>query len=92
VNYLAVKDLKKTRELWRLLEAEKELIITRDGKPCAVLVGISPEMAHDSISEIRRGLFSLAVRKARQAAQDSPVSGREIEKEVAAGRAERGVS
>ncbi len=92
MNYLAVKDLKKTRELWRLLEAEKELIITRDGKPCAVLVGISPEMVHDSVSEIRRGLFSLAVRKARQAAQDSAVSGRDVEKEIAAGRAERGAS
>ncbi|MGB2821849.1 MAG: hypothetical protein WBF17_12770 [Phycisphaerae bacterium] len=83
---------RKTREIWRLLEAQKELIITRDGKPCAVLVGISPEMAHDSISEIRRGLFSLAVRKARQAAQDGPISPSEVGSEIAASRTERGVS
>jgi hypothetical protein len=92
MNYLAVKDLKKTRELWRLLAAEKELIVTRDGKPCAVLVEVSPETAHDSIGEIRRALFSLAVRKARQAARRQRVSAKEIDREIAASRAERGVS
>ena len=90
MDYLAVKDLKKTRELWRLLAAEKELIITRDGKPCAVLVGISPETAHESVSEIRRGLFSLAVRRARRVAADDGVGTTEIEKEIAASRSGRG--
>jgi len=92
MNYLAVKDLKKTREMWEMLQRERQLIITRDGKPCAVLVGVSPEMADESVRAIRRALFSLAVQKAREAARAEPISDEELEKEITASRAERGTS
>ena len=36
MDYLAVKDLKKTRELWAKLASERELVITKDGKPSAL--------------------------------------------------------
>ena len=92
MDYIAVKDLKKTRELWKRLAEEKEMVITRDGKPRAVLVEISPGQVQESIREIRRGLFSLAVRNARRKAQSSPPTSREIAAEVSKSRKERGIS
>lgn len=89
MNYVTVKDLKKTRELWRRLDQEKELVVTRDGLPCAVIVGLSPDRVEESVSEIRRGLFSVAVQKARQAGQAAPLSRTDIDREIAASRAAR---
>ena len=43
MHYLAAKDLKKTRELWQKLADERELVITRDGKPSALMISVSPE-------------------------------------------------
>ena len=49
MDYLAVKDLKKTKDLWERLAAEKELVITRDGKPSALMISFSPETLDDSL-------------------------------------------
>ena len=61
MDQLAVKDLKKTRELWEKLAREKELVITRDGKPSALLICVSPETVEQSRRKIRRALFPAAV-------------------------------
>ena len=91
MDYITVKDMRKTRELWRLLDREKELVVTRDGLPCAVLVGVRPERVEESVHEIRRGLFSVAVRKARQAAKDSPLSRDDVQREIDASRTAMGL-
>ena len=69
MDYLAVKDLKKTRELWEKLASERELVITRDGKPLAMMISISPETVEESLAEIRRALFSAAIRRVRKRAE-----------------------
>ena len=69
MDYLAVKDLKKTRDLWQKLDRERELIITRDGKPSALMISVSPETVDDALREIRRALFSAAVGRARKQAE-----------------------
>jgi len=48
MDYLAVKDLKKTRELWQKLEEERELVITRDGRPSALIISVTPETVDDA--------------------------------------------
>ena len=69
MDYLAVKDLKKTRELWEKLAIERELVITRDGKPSALMISISPETVEESLREIRRALLSVAVNQVRKRAE-----------------------
>ena len=69
MDYLAVKDLKKTKELWEKLASEREMVITRDGKPSALMISISPETVEDSLREIRRALFSAAVSRVRKRAE-----------------------
>ncbi|MDA3940440.1 MAG: hypothetical protein PF693_14215 [Spirochaetia bacterium] len=79
MNYLAVKDLKKTRELWNNLEIEKELIITRDGKPSAIMVSITPEIVEESLIEIRKALFSISLSRTRKKGSLNPITYKEIE-------------
>ena len=69
MDYLAVKDLKKTRELWEKLANERELVITKDGKPSALMISVSPETLEESLREIRRTLFAAAVSRVRKRAE-----------------------
>lgn len=89
MTYLTVKDLKQTRNLWRQLSAERELVITRDGKPCAILVEVNADSCDESLAEIRRGLFSSAVSRIRRNATNQPISSEEIDAVIAESRKER---
>ncbi len=91
MNYLAVKDLKKTRELWSSLETEKELIITRDGKPSAIMVSITPEIAEESLIEIRKALFSISLSRTRKKGNLKPITNREIDSIISESRESRGL-
>lgn len=92
MGYLTVKDLKQTRNLWRQLNAERELVITRDGKPCAILVEVNAESCDESLAEIRRSLFSAAVSRVRRHAVDRPIGDGDVEAAIAASRRERGIA
>ena len=66
MTYVAVKDLKQSRQLWAKLSASRELVVTRDGRPCAILVGVDGDDVEDSLAAIRRAMFSAAVTRARR--------------------------
>ena len=73
MHYLAAKDLNNTRELWQKLADERELVITRDGKPTALMISVSPETVEDSLREVRRALFSAAVSRVRRRAEEEGI-------------------
>jgi len=89
--YMAVKDLKKTRSLRERLEKERELILTKDGQPFALIIGIPPENVEKSLTEIRRAMFSTAVMGARQKAVLNPPGQRDIDDEIMKSRRKRGI-
>ena len=91
MSYLTVKDLKQTRSLWKQLSVERELVITRDGKPCAILVEVNADSCDESLAEIRRGLFSSAVSRIRRKANNQSISSDEVEAQIAESRKERGL-
>ena len=86
---IAVKDLKRPRELRAILEREREVVVTKDGRPFAIMIGVDPEGADDTLGEVRRALFSTAVRRARRRATQVPISAAEIQVEVEAQRRRR---
>ncbi len=92
MTYVAVQDLKRSRTLWDKLALEHELVVTRDGKPCAILIGVVPENVEDSLAEIRRSLFSTAVGRARQAAARQPALPATIEAAIRQSRRARGMT
>lgn len=79
MTYIAVKDLKQGGRLWEKLTAERELVITRDGRPCAILVSVETDDVEDSLAAIRRALFSAAVTRARRRAEAKPPTAGAIE-------------
>jgi len=72
MTYLGVSDLKQTRRLWEILGREKEVLLTRDGKPAALIVEITPDGVEATVAAVRRALFSEAVSSARERAADAP--------------------
>jgi hypothetical protein len=89
MTYIAVKDLKRPRELRETLEREREVIVTKDGRPFAVMLGVDAEDADDTLREVRRALFSSAVLRARRRAWEKPVSQADIAAEITAVRKSR---
>lgn len=73
MHYLAARDLKKTRELWQKLADARELVITRDGRPSALMISVSPETVEDTLREVRRALFSAAVGRVRSRAEEEGI-------------------
>lgn len=87
--YLAVTDLKKTKALSAQLESEREIIITRDGKPMAIMVGVDGDTVESALREIRRALFSAAVGRIRERTIESPPEPSAVEAAVQAARRHR---
>jgi antitoxin (DNA-binding transcriptional repressor) of toxin-antitoxin stability system len=84
--YLQVKDLKKTADLWRRLAKDRELIITKDGQPRAIIIGIEPEELESASAEIRRALFSATVGRIRERSSKNPPPGDLVENAIKASR------
>ncbi len=89
MNYIGVSDLKKSKNVWEMLGKEKELVLTRDGRPSALIVEISPEGLESSVAAIRRALFSQAVSNVRQRVAADPPGEGEIDQEIQAVRRAR---
>lgn len=84
---IAVTDLKRPRELREILERAGEVVVTKDGRPFAIMIGVDPEGTADTLREVRRALFSTSVLRARRRAATVPISAAEIQAEVDAQRA-----
>ncbi len=74
MTHIAVHELKRGKEVWTRLERDRELVVTCDGKPRALLIHICPDTAEESLSEVRRALFSSAVHRVRRRAVVEPPS------------------
>lgn len=86
---IAVQDLKRPRELRDMLARDRELFVTKDGRPFALMVGVDAESADDTLREVRRALFSSAILRARRQARTNPMTEAEVEAEIQAVRQER---
>ncbi len=86
---IAVQDLKRPRELRETLSREREVFVTKDGKPLAIMMGIEADDAEDTLREVRRPLFSSAVLRARRRARQTPIAENEIAAEINAARKSR---
>ena len=71
MRFIAVKDLKTPKELRKKLKQEKELLLTSNGKPMALLLNIDesddPEQTLQSVREARS---QMALRRIRKEAAD----------------------
>ena len=96
MKLIAIQDLKQPRQLKERLLAEKELLLTSDGRPVAVLVNVDasedPETMIQSIRDSRSRLALSRVRAAAARTGSARLSLAEINREIAATRKARRAS
>lgn len=95
MKFITIRDLKfKSSEVWRRLEAEKDLVVTSNGRPIAILTGINENNLEESLAAIRRSRAVLAVNKLQLQSVEQgkdKFSMDEIEAEIDAVRRSRSV-
>jgi hypothetical protein len=93
MKLIAIQDLKQPRRLKERLQAEKELLLTSDGRPVAVLLNVSasedPETVVQSIRDSRSRLALSRVREEAARSGTARLSLDEINREIAAARKAR---
>jgi antitoxin (DNA-binding transcriptional repressor) of toxin-antitoxin stability system len=96
MKLIALQDLKQPRRLKERLRAERELLLTSDGGPVAVLVNVDPsedpETIIQSIRDARSGLALSRVREAAARSGSARLSLGEINRQIAATRRARQAS
>jgi antitoxin (DNA-binding transcriptional repressor) of toxin-antitoxin stability system len=62
MKFLSVRDLRgKSAHIWKELPAEREMIITSNGRPIAILASISESNLEESLAAFRRARAVAAV-------------------------------
>ena len=68
MRFVSVRDLRsRGRQLWKQLETEKELIITSNGRPIAILTGVNQENFEQILRDLRRARALRAVEEMQRA-------------------------
>lgn len=93
MDYVTVRELReKSGEIWQRVEAGEEFVVTRNGKPFALLVHTEPHAVEERLRALRLSRFGDVVRRIQAAAAASGadrLTEGEIQAEIDAVRRER---
>ena len=93
MKFISVRDLRgKSAEVWKELPAEREVVVTSNGRPIAILSAVSESNLEESLSAIRQARVAEAVmslqRRSVEKGTDS-IAMEEIDAEIKAVRKKR---
>lgn len=90
MTFITARDLRlKTAELWKSLEKENEVVVTVNGRPCAIITGVSSDNLEESLILLKRLKAQTAVSKMRRTAikrLKGKLSQSQIEREIRSAR------
>jgi len=67
MRFVTVRDFRTSpSNIWRNLPSERELIITNNGKPIALLTPLNDETLEDTVSAVRKAKAINAVKKMQE--------------------------
>lgn len=93
MRFVSVRDLRaKGRQVWRELESEKELVVTSNGRPIALLTGVNEENFEQILRDLRRARALRAIDEMQRASARAgldKMADEEIEAEVREARRTR---
>ena len=93
MKFLSVRDLRgKSAKVWKDLPEEKEMIVTSNGRPIAILASINESNAEESLIAFRRARAIAAVASLQQRSVKQGtdrISPEEINAEIKAARSGR---
>ncbi len=93
MRFITIRDLRnKSAQIQRELPREKEMVLTSNGKPIAILAATSPDRIEESLSMLRRIRAMEAVEHMQRRSAETGanhMSMKEINKEIVAVRKKR---
>ena len=93
MKFVSVRDLRlKPADVWKQLKINKDIIITLNGRPIAILNGTDEESFEHSLAVIRRSRALLAMDEMQQMSKEKgldKLTEKDIEEEIKAVRSER---
>ncbi len=93
MKFVSVRDLRgRSAEIWRELPGEREMVITSNGRPVAILAAVSESNLEESLAAFRQARAIDAVSSIQRrsfAAGADAISAADIEAEIAAVRQAR---
>jgi len=70
MKFVTIRDFRnKTAEIRRDLEDEREIVLTANGRPFALLSRLDPDTVEDEIAAVRRARARLAIDRMRASAK-----------------------
>jgi len=90
MEFVTVRDFRNSsRDIWKKLESSENIVVTNNGKPTALLIGITEDGFEETLASIRQAKAMRALNRMReQAAEHGFMSDDEIEAEIQAYRTE----
>ena len=92
MKFVTVRDLRgKTSELWKELEQERELVVTSNGKPIAILSATDEDSFEECLWALRRSRAGDALARLQRAASERglTMTSDEIDAEIRKSRSRR---
>lgn len=93
MDFVTVRELRaEAAKVWAKIEAGEEVVITRNGKPFALLLNTKPGELESTLRAVRGQRFEANLRKMQEHAEQQGLSGmtmEEIDTEIALARKER---
>lgn len=93
MDYVTVRELReKSGEIWQRVEAGEEFVVTRNGKPFALLVHTEPQAVEDKLRALRLAQLGAVVQRIQAQAEASgadKLTDEDIQAEIDAVRRER---
>jgi PHD/YefM family antitoxin component YafN of YafNO toxin-antitoxin module len=91
MQFVTVRDFRSApKEVWEKLSREKELVVTNNGRPTALLLNIPEGDFEETLQDVRRAKLLRVLEDAREeAAERGFLTEKEIEAEIQACRDEK---
>lgn len=93
MDFVTVRELRaESGKVWEKLAAGEDMVITRNGKPFALLVKTEPNAVEENLKAIRQARFLRLLAEQHQRAAElglDKMTMEEIDAEIAAARQER---
>ena len=91
--FISVRDLRsRSSEIWKRIQKEKDLVVTSNGRPIAILTGVTSDSFEQSLNAIRRSRAIQATESMQLAAAKAgldKLTGDEIGQEIRSVRQSR---
>jgi prevent-host-death family protein len=93
MRFVTVRELKQRgKEIWKELRSGEEIVLTYNGSPLALLIGVQEDELEETIQLVRRARVEAAISRMRERARQAGLDRlgeEEIEAEIRAVRQER---